>query len=111
MNVTAPQGELRVEALGADGRVLAPFTRDNCVPLTADKTLLEVKWRGAADLTPLAGRPVRLRFHLKHGALYSFWFSPAAGGASHGFVAAGGPGYTSNRDTVGAAALQPAAGK
>ena len=111
VNVAAPRGELRVEALDAAGKVIPPFSRENSVPLTADKTLLEVKWRGAADLAKLAGQPVRLRFHLKNGSLYSFWFSPDAGGASHGYVAAGGPGFTSNKDTVGTAALRPEAGK
>ena len=51
---------------------------------------------------------LRLRFHLKNGSLYAFWFSPDASGASHGYVAAGGPGFTSNQDTVGLAALRPA---
>jgi hypothetical protein len=30
-----------------------------------------------------------------------FWISPDDSGASHGYVAAGGPGFTSNVDTVG----------
>lgn len=111
VNVAAPRGELRVEALDAAGKVIPPFSRENSVPLTADKTLLEVKWRGAADLAKLAGQPVRLRFHLKNGSLYAFWVSPDASGASHGYVAAGGPGYPSNKDTVGAATLRPEAGK
>jgi len=55
-------------------------------------------------LAKLAGQPVRFRFHLKNGALYSFWVSPDASGASHGYVAAGGPGFTGPTDTVGAAA-------
>ena len=69
------------------------------MPLTADQTLLEVKWRGVADVSQLAGQPVRLRFHLRSGALYSFWISQNASGASRGYVAAGGPGFTGNRDT------------
>jgi hypothetical protein len=35
--------------------------------------------------------------------LYSFWVTPSAQGASYGYVAAGGPGFTSAIDTVGAA--------
>ena len=108
VNLAAPAGELRVEALDATGKTIAPFTAENCLPLTADKTLLEVKWRTAPDLAPLTTQPVRLRFHLRNGSLFSFWISPAATGASHGYVAAGGPGYTSNVDTVGTAALRPA---
>jgi hypothetical protein len=35
------------------------------------------------------------------GALYAFWVSPDAGGASHGYVAAGGPGFPGATDTTG----------
>ena len=49
---------------------------------------------------------VRLRFHLKKGKLYSFWVSADGDGASGGYVAAGGPGYTGPIDTVGRAALR-----
>ena len=41
------------------------------------------------------------RFHLKNGSLYAFWVSPDESGASHGYVGAGGPGFTGPRDTVG----------
>jgi hypothetical protein len=33
--------------------------------------------------------------------LYAFWVSPTIDGASRGYVAAGGPGFTSDTDTVG----------
>jgi hypothetical protein len=35
---------------------------------------------------------VRFRFTLTNGKLYAFWVSPETTGASHGYVAAGGPG-------------------
>jgi hypothetical protein len=97
-------GELRVEILDQDGKVIQPFTREECVPLTADKTLLRVKWNGANELPKLAGRPVRFRFHLKNARLYAFWVSPDASGVSNGFVAGGGPGLAGHRDTIGAKA-------
>ena len=101
VNLDAPHGQLRVEILDAVGRPIVPFTRDNCVPVHGDHTLARVRWQGATDLSALAGRPVRFRFHLTDGKLYAFWVSPDASGASHGYVAAGGPGFTSNQDTVG----------
>jgi hypothetical protein len=61
-----------------------------------------VRWKGADDLGGLAGKTVALRFRLRSGKLYAFWVSPEASGASHGYVAAGGPGFTQIRDTVGA---------
>jgi hypothetical protein len=44
---------------------------------------------------------VRLRFHLSNAQLYSFWVSGDASGASQGYVAAGGPGFTGPKDTTG----------
>ena len=63
-------------------------------------------WNGATDLSALAGEPVRFRFHLRRGSLYSFWVSPDESGASYGYVAAGGPGFTGPKDTVGRKAYQ-----
>lgn len=99
VNLDAPQGELRVELLDEDGKPISQFRRDDCVPLKGDSTLSEVRWKGTNDLGPHAGKPLRLRFHLKSGRLYSFWASPDESGASAGYVAAGGPGFTQHRDT------------
>ena len=104
VNANADGGELRAEILGEDGKVIAPFTRANCEPIQADATLQAVRWKGVKDLSALAGRPVKFRFRLKNGGLYSFWVSPDLSGASYGPVAAGGPGFTGPADTVGAAA-------
>jgi hypothetical protein len=101
VNAATMNGELRVEALDKNGKVIAPFTPENCVPITTDKTLLAVRWKGVDDLAALAGKTVRFRFHLRNGALYAFWVSPDASGASRGYVAAGGPGFTGPTDTVG----------
>jgi len=49
---------------------------------------------------------VRFRFHLRNGALYAFWVSPDKSGASRGYVAAGGPGFTGPTDTVGSRGYQ-----
>jgi hypothetical protein len=100
VNLDAPGGELRVEVL-EKGKAVGPFTREACQPARGDRTRLAVKWKGAGDLAAVAGRAVQLRFHLKRGRLYSFWVSPGATGASHGYVAAGGPGLTGMTDTVG----------
>lgn len=102
VNVDCPAGTLRVEALDRDGKVIAGFSREKCIPLWVDSTLQEVRWEGIEDLAGLAGRDgVRLRFYLRRGSLYAFWVSRDASGASGGYVGAGGPGYTSPRDTVG----------
>jgi hypothetical protein len=101
VNVDAPQGELRVEVLDKDDRVIRPFSSDNCLPVRADRTLQVVRWQGANDLADVVSKPVKFRFHLKNGRIYAFWVSPTQTGASHGYVAAGGPGFTGPTDTVG----------
>jgi len=105
VNIDAPRGELRVEILDENDRVIAPFTTEACDPVATDKTLQAVSWKGAGDLSALAGKPVKFRFHLTNGKLYAFWVSPDETGRSGGYVAGGGPGYTGPTDTVGSAAL------
>ena len=103
INLDADEGELRAEVLDRDGKVIPPFTYANCIPLRGDKTLLRAQWNGTEDLSKLARRPVKLRFHLRRGSLYAFWVSMESSGASHSFVAAGGPGFTGPTDIVGVA--------
>jgi len=101
VNVDCPQGELRAEVLDTHGKPVAPFTADNCNAVSCDKTLAPVTWKGAEDLSAVAEKPVRFRFHVRSGKLYAFWVSPEKSGASHGYVAAGGPGFPGPLDTVG----------
>jgi len=108
VNVKAPAGELRAEILDSDFRVIEPFTRERCRPVSDDTTLREITWKGVKDLSAVAGKPVRIRFHLRNGSLYSFWVTPDSSGASHGYVAAGGPGFTGPTDTVGRGAYKAA---
>jgi hypothetical protein len=102
VNVDCDKGELRVEILDSQNKVIAPFSRDNCIPIKVNRTLQEVQWRGVSDLSRVAGKTVKFRFYLTNGRLYAFWVSPTPNGASHGYVAAGGPGFTAHTDTVGA---------
>jgi hypothetical protein len=71
--------------------------------LRGDVTISEMRWKSRGDLGSLVGKPVKFRFYLKNGRLYSFWVTSSPEGASHGYVAAGGPGFTGPADTVGAA--------
>ncbi|MBN2023034.1 MAG: hypothetical protein JW809_09600 [Pirellulales bacterium] len=107
VNLDAPNGQLLAEVLDRQGNVIEPFTKAHCEPTSGDKTLAEVRWKGIEDLSAVAGKPVRFRFSLKKGSLYAFWVSPEASGASHGYVAAGGPGLVGATDTLG----QPASSK
>jgi hypothetical protein len=51
VNVDDPNGELRVEILNQAGQVVPRFTAENCVPMTANKTLHAVRWKGVDDLS------------------------------------------------------------
>ncbi|HYR57724.1 MAG TPA: hypothetical protein VEO95_03800, partial [Chthoniobacteraceae bacterium] len=103
VNVDCPHGELRAEVLDEAGAVIAPFSAENSDSIRADKTLQAVRWKGAPDLSTVAGKAVKFRFRLTNGSLYAFWISSDESGASHGYVAAGGPGFTGPTDTVGIA--------
>ena len=106
VNADAEGGELTVEVLDVQSTLITPFTRQDCVPVSADSTVQMVRWQDRVDLSSVAGRPVRFRFRLRNAGLYSFWVSPDQSGASRGYVAAGGPGYTGTTDTVGAGARE-----
>ena len=103
VNVADAAGALRVEVLDSAGNVIPQFAKVNCAPVAVDKTMQEVTW-SSGSIASLAGQTVQFRFYLTNGALYSFWVSNSASGASNGYIAAGGPGYTSDIDTVGSAA-------
>ena len=101
VNLDAPHGELRVEVLTLADKNYGPFTAEKCVPLRGDSTRQRVTWRGVESLARASGKNVKLRFTLTNGSLYSFWVTPDANGASHGYVAAGGPGFPATLDNVG----------
>ena len=101
VNAACADGALRAEVLDRDSRAIEPYTLANCERISADGTRQRVTWSGADDLSAVAGRPVRFRFSLSSGHLYAFWVSPETSGASQGYVAAGGPGFTGHTDTVG----------
>jgi hypothetical protein len=102
VNANDPSGQLTVDVLDASGNVIPAFAASKCVPVSANTTRHEVTWNGAS-LASLAGQNVKFRFNLTNGSLYSFWVTSSAQGASHGYVAAGGPGFTGVTDTVGSA--------
>jgi hypothetical protein len=98
VNADLSGGELRVEALDREGRTIAAFTRDACRPVTGNGTRLEVSWQ-QASIETLAAQPIRLKFVMTRGRLYSFWIGPWPTGESRGYPAAGGPGFTRPVDT------------
>jgi hypothetical protein len=101
VNLAAPDGSLEIDVLDRNGNTL-----DTSLPIRGDGTLLRASWKQSSDLASVAGQPVRFRFRLAKGNLFSFWVSPDVSGASHGYTAAGGPGFTGPTDTVGETACR-----
>ena len=108
VNVDCPHGELKVELLNKNNAVISSLSIDNCMPISIDSTIQQVKWNNTDDISSLNRKEVRFRFHLKNGKLYSFWVSPERSGASHGFNAAGGPGFSGGIDIEGMDAYKKA---
>jgi hypothetical protein len=48
------------------------FSLDDCDPLSIDHTDAKVTWKGKSDLSPLAGKPVYVRFELQNMGIFSF---------------------------------------
>jgi hypothetical protein len=93
------RGEIKAEVIDASGRAIDGFSIDRSNAVTGNHSRFAMSWSDGATLAKLAGSPVRFRFHLKQARLYAFWVSRSARGESGGYVAAGGPGFTGERDT------------
>jgi hypothetical protein len=72
VNADCPRGALTVEVLDEDGKPLQGYTRKDADRFTGDAVRHVATWKGGADVSPLAGKTVRLRFYLRDGDLYSF---------------------------------------
>ncbi len=77
VNANVRAGELRVELLDDSEAVVDGFSRADCVALAGDSTRHRVSWQ-SRPLQAVQQRPVRLRFWLAAGELYSFWIEPAS---------------------------------
>ncbi len=101
VNVNTKEGELRVELLDEKGNVIAPYSKENCIPIRKDSTIIQVAWKNGNKLELGSRKNAKLKFYLKKGKIFSFWITPDKSGASHGYVAGGGPGFKTNIDNVG----------
>ncbi len=63
---------VRVEVLDVEGQPITYFTAGDCAAMQADRVDAEITWKNRPDLSELAGKPIRLRFHLQNARLYSY---------------------------------------
>ena len=66
------EGELRIEVLDKSGETVEGMSAEDCVPITGDHLNAEVKWTSGKKITQFRDKPMRLRFIMKQGRLYSF---------------------------------------
>ena len=72
---TSAEGTVHVALLDGEGNEIEGFALKDCDLIhTANEINRVVKWKGNADVSRLAGQPVRLRFALKNCDLYAFQF-------------------------------------
>ena len=71
---TSAAGSIRIEFEDADGTPAAGFALSDCVEIFGNRLEAVVKWKSGADVSGLAGQPVRIRFALKDADVYSFQF-------------------------------------
>ena len=67
-------GSCRVALLDRSGELISGFSAGACDPISGNKVRQTVTWQGNADVSTLAGTPVRLHFLLRACKLYAFQF-------------------------------------
>ncbi len=67
-------GALRVELQDAAGRAYPGFSLEDSVPFGGDSVEVKVGWNGGSDVSSLKGKPLRVRWVIQKGDLYSFRF-------------------------------------
>lgn len=72
---TSAAGSIRVEIQDADGKPIEGFALKDCPEIYGDTVAQVVHWKAGAQVTQLAGRPIRLKFVMKDADLYSLRFT------------------------------------
>lgn len=94
--INACAESVRVELLDPDSNPLPGCSVTETIPFRGDSTCARIAWTGHDTLPD--NTPIRLRFSMENGDLYSFWFSDSPEGKSGGYLAAGSADYASDRD-------------
>lgn len=78
---TSAAGRIRVEIQEADGTPIPGYTLEDSETIYGDRIRHVVRWGDEQsrhdDVSPLAGRPVRLRFLMQEADLFSLRFAPS----------------------------------
>lgn len=71
---TSAAGSVRIEFQDAEGKPIRGFTLGEADELFGDSVDQTAAWKNGSDLSKLAGKPVRLRFVVRDGDLFSYQF-------------------------------------
>ncbi len=96
LRINAAAETLRIEVLDRESRPVPGYSIVETVPFRGDSTSAQIRWK-TRDTLPETS-PIRLRFTMENGDLYSFWFTDDPDGKSGGYLAAGSGDYASDRD-------------
>lgn len=72
---TTVAGRIFVEITGLDGNALPGYSLSDCDELVGDNLDRAVAWKNSADVSTLAGQPIRIRMTLREADLYAFCFT------------------------------------
>jgi hypothetical protein len=75
---TSGAGRIRVELQDEAAQPVAGFGLDDCEVIYGDDISRVVKWQQGADVSRMAGKPVRLRFVMNEADLFSLKFNDTA---------------------------------
>ena len=73
INVSAMGGAL-VEIQDEAGQPIPSYALDDCDRFLMNDVAHVVRWKGNADVTSLAGKPIRLKIAMRSAKLYAFQF-------------------------------------
>ncbi len=71
---TSAAGSVWAELQTAEGEAIDGFTLDQCDEIIGDEIARTVTWGGSADVTSVAGKPIKVRFKVKDADIYSIQF-------------------------------------
>ncbi|MCC6393803.1 MAG: hypothetical protein IT167_24610 [Bryobacterales bacterium] len=71
---TSAGGMAKVEILEESGKLIPGFTLADSDPLNGNNVRMTVSWKGRKDVSPLAGRTIRLRVRMRSAKLFALRF-------------------------------------
>jgi len=72
---TSGGGSVIVELLDENDKPIPGLSKDDATPVNGNSVRMSVRWGDRADVSTLAGKPLRLRFHMRDCKLYAFRFA------------------------------------